>query len=130
MSSPKPEDASTHRNDKSINSELIKLQTFLKIIEKFSPGSITVHTKIGQSHVMGAIDPKNLCMTEHQLSSGYVIPGDVEITVVGFVPKRKVEKATFAGLAGEVDITALWKDFIGEVDIVIDPIAIYTEINT
>jgi hypothetical protein len=57
------------------------------------------------------------------------MPGDVEMTIVGFIPRRKIEKITFPGISGTIDMTEVWKGWTGEIDAVIEPIAIYTEIK-
>lgn len=101
----------------------------LKVIKTFSLGSLTIHTQLGISNAIGSINPKNLCMTKDQLRTAYILPGDVDVTVVGFIPRRKVGKINFPGIAGSIDFAELWKAFVGEVDIAIDPIAIYTEIS-
>ncbi len=101
----------------------------LKIIKAFSLGSITIHTKLDDSNIIGSINPEHLRMTRYQLRSAYIMPGDVEVTVVGFVPRRKIEKTNFPGIAGTIDMTKLWEIFVGEIDVVVDPIAIYTEIK-
>ena len=68
-------------------------------------------------------------MTREQLRSAYIMPGDVEVTVIGFLPRRRVEQTIFPGLAGTINITEILPVFMGEVDIAIDPIAISTEIR-
>ncbi|HYX15170.1 MAG TPA: hypothetical protein VE944_12535 [Nostoc sp.] len=114
-------------NQRKAKEQEIKIA--LKMLKAFSLGSITIHTKIGDSNAIGSINPENLCMTREQLRTGYIMPGDVEVSIVGFVPRRKVEKIDYPGMAGTIDMIELLTAFVGRVDIAIDPIAIYTKIN-
>ncbi|MEH2386141.1 MAG: hypothetical protein V7K14_10260 [Nostoc sp.] len=104
-------------------------KVMLQAIKLFSLGEITLHTKIGNSILISSLNVENLCMTKDQLRSTYVMPGDVETTIVGFVPKRRIEQTTFPGLAGTLNMAELWTQMAGEVQTVIDPLAIYTEIH-
>jgi hypothetical protein len=101
----------------------------LEIIKAFSIGSVTVNTNIGNSNLIGTINQEHLRITRDQLRSAYIMPGDVEMTIVGFIPRRGIEKITFPGLSGLIDMTEVWKAWTGEIDLVIEPIAIYTEIK-
>ncbi|MEH2300593.1 MAG: hypothetical protein V7K88_16725 [Nostoc sp.] len=101
----------------------------LQAVKLFSLGEITLHTKIGNSILISSLNVENLCMTKDQLRSTYVMPGDVETTIVGFVPKRRIEQTTFPELAGTINMAHLWTEMAGEVQTVIDPLAIYTEIH-
>lgn len=111
------------------NQGIAQMKVAMAMLKEFSLGSITVHTKIGNSNLVGSLNPAHLCMTRDQLRSAYVMPGDVEITVVGFVPRRKVEQIEFPGIAGSINMIELLNNLLGRVDIVIDPIAIYTEVH-
>jgi hypothetical protein len=102
----------------------------LKVIKIFSLGTITIHTHIGKSGVVGSINPENLCMTQDQLRTSYIMPGDVEATIVGLIPRRNLGTIDVPGLAGTINMTDIWRGLVGDVDIAIDPIAIYTEVNT
>lgn len=101
----------------------------LEIIKAFSIGSVTVNTNIGNSNIIGTINQEHLRITRDQLRSAYILPGDVEMTIVGFIPRRGIEKITFPGISGLIDMTEVWKAWTGEIDLVIEPIAIYTEIK-
>ena len=68
-------------------------------------------------------------MTLEQVRAGYIMAGDVEVTLVGFLPKRPNRNIQFPGLAGLIDMSAIWEGLIGKVDLTIDPIAIYSEIR-
>lgn len=109
--------------------EAYTTKVMLQAIKLFSLGEITLHTKIGNSILISSLNVENLCMTKDQLRSTYVMPGDVETTIVGFVPKRRIEQTTFPGLAGTLNMADLWTQMAGEVQTVIDPLAIYTEIH-
>ena len=105
------------------------LNLAIQAVKTFSLGEITFHTKIENSILVASLNPENLCMTKDQLRSGYVMPGDIEATIVGFVPKRRIEQTTFPGLAGQLNMVDLWNELTGSVQTVIDPIAIYTEVH-
>ncbi|MEH1842898.1 MAG: hypothetical protein V7L20_30210 [Nostoc sp.] len=113
--------------EEALQADAIKL--IFQAVKLFSLGEITLHTKIGNSILISSLNVENLCMTKDQLRSTYVMPGDVETTIVGFVPKRKIEQTTFPGLAGNLNMAELWTQMAGEVQTVIDPLAIYTEIH-
>ncbi len=57
------------------------------------------------------------------------MPGDVEVTIVGFSPERPNTGIKFPGLAGLIDMSEIWEGLIGQVDLTIDPIAIYSEMK-
>lgn len=101
----------------------------LELMKAFSIGSVTVNTNIGNSNLIGTINQEHLRITRDQLRSAYIMPGDVEMTIVGFIPRRGIEKITFPGVSGTIDMTEVWKGWSGEIDAVIEPIAIYTEIK-
>ncbi len=105
------------------------IKLMLQAVKKFSLGEITLHTRIDNSILISALNTKNLCMTKEQLRASYVMPGDVETTIVGFVPKRRIEQSSFPGIAGTIDMVEIWKQMAGDVQTVIDPVAIYTEIH-
>ena len=101
------------------------------VIENFSIGEITVHTHIENSGIISSLNPAYLCMTREQLRATYVMPGDTEVTIVGFSPKRSSQISSFSGIVEMIDHIApsLWKGFVGNVDFVLEPIAIYAETN-
>jgi hypothetical protein len=68
-------------------------------------------------------------MTLEQLRAGYIMAGDVEVTIVGFSPKRPNRGIQYPGLAGLMDMSEIWRGFVGQVDLTIDPVAIYIEIK-
>lgn len=111
------------------NQGIAQVKAGIATLKALSLGSITVHTKIGNSNLVGSLNPVHLCMTREQLRSAYVMPGDVEITVVGFVPRRKVEQIEFPGVTGSINMIDFLSNLLGKVDIMIDPIAIYTEVQ-
>ncbi len=99
----------------------------MEVVNTFSIGPITLHTHVGQLSLLASLNPEHLCITRDQLRAIYVMPGDVEITLVGFTPKRTLQPTAFPGVAGTVDMAELWQSLVGQVDLVIDPIAVYAE---
>jgi hypothetical protein len=101
------------------------------MIENFSIGEITVHTHIENAGIITSLNLAHLCMTREQLRATYVLPGDTEVTIVGFSPKRSSQTSSFTGMVGMIDHIApsLWQSLVGNVDFVLEPIAIYTETN-
>ncbi|MEH2464478.1 hypothetical protein [Nostoc sp.] len=67
-------------------------------------------------------------MTLNQLRAGYVLSGDVEVTIVGFTPRRSFKSTNFPGIVGQFDPKDLFQAFLGQVDLMIDPVAIYGEV--
>ncbi|WP_353929595.1 hypothetical protein WJM97_14925 [Okeanomitos corallinicola TIOX110] len=116
-------------NSQQKRNEENQLKFILEVIKVFSIGSVTVNTNIGNSNIIGTINPEHLCITRDQLRSAYIMAGDVEMTIVGFIPRRGIEKITVPGVSGSIDMTEVWEAWTGEIDLVIEPIAIYTEIN-
>jgi hypothetical protein len=117
------------QNSQQKKDEENQFKAGLEIIKAFSIGSVTVNTNIGNSNIIGTINQEHLRITRDQLRSAYILPGDVEMTIVGFIPRRGIEKITFPGISGLIDMTEVWKAWTGEIDLVIEPIAIYTEIK-
>ena len=101
------------------------------MIDNFSIGEITVHTHVENSGIITSLNPAYLCMTREQLRATYVMRGDTEVTIVGFSPKRSSENSPFTGMVEMIDHIApsLWESFVGNVDFVLEPIAIYAETN-
>lgn len=104
-----------------------KSKAFQRILNTFSVGTLTVQTHIEKKGVIASLNPDYLCMTREQLRATYVMPGDVEITIVGFYPKRISLNHSLTGIAGTMDLLPLWEGLVGKVDFVLDPIAIYAE---
>ncbi|QIR40619.1 hypothetical protein HCG51_30615 [Tolypothrix sp. PCC 7910] len=117
------------KNSQQKKNEENQFKATVEIIKAFSIGSVTVNTNIGNSNLIGTINQEHLRITRDQLRSAYIMPGDVEMTIVGFIPRRRIEKITFPGISGTIDMTEVWKVWTGEIDAVIEPIAIYTEIK-
>lgn len=117
------------QNPQQKKDEENQFKAALEVIKAFSIGSVTVNTNIGNSNLIGTINQEHLRITRDQLRSAYILPGDVEMTIVGFIPRRGIEKITFPGISGLIDMTEVWKAWTGEIDLVIEPIAIYTEIK-
>ncbi|MCW9680158.1 hypothetical protein FJR41_004930 [Dolichospermum planctonicum UHCC 0167] len=117
------------QNSQQKKDEENQFKAGLELIKAFSIGSVTVNTNIGNSNLIGTINQEHLRITRDQLRSAYILPGDVEMTIVGFIPRRGIEKITFPGISGLIDMTEVWKAWTGEIDLVIEPIAIYTEIK-
>ena len=103
------------------------IKNLAQVVQLFSIGPLTVQMQIENQNLVASLNPAHLCMTLEQLRAAYVMPGDVEITLVGFAPKRPIKKAVFPGIAGQMNMADLWTAFVGEVDLVIDPLVIYGE---
>lgn len=101
----------------------------ITIIKAFSFGPITVNIKTGNFDLVGSLNPEYLRATKEQFRTAYIMPGDVEMTIVGFMTKRVIEKTSFPGIGATIDMRGIWKEWMGNIDAVIEPIAIYTEIN-
>jgi hypothetical protein len=101
------------------------------MIENFSIGEITVHTHIENAGIITSLNLAYLCMTRDQLRAAYILSGDVEITIVGYSPKRASNSTSFTGVAAMIDQFApsLWQGLVGNVNFVLEPIAIYAETN-
>ncbi|MGM3305780.1 DUF6414 family protein [Anabaena sp. WFMT] len=117
------------QNSQQKKSAINTFKDSLNVIKAFSIGSVTVNTKVSNLHLIGSINQEYLRLTRDQLRSAYIMPGDVEMIIVGFIPRRNMEKITFPGLVGMLDLTGFWEFLGGEIDVVIEPIAIYTEIK-
>lgn len=106
-----------------------KIKSLSQLLKDFSIGNITIHIQTDSSTIATSLNPEYLCMTLEQLWAGYIMAGDVEVTIVGFSPKRPNRGIQYPGLAGSIDMSEIWKMFVGKVDLTIDPIAIYLEIK-
>ena len=122
-------DQTINKGSKQKKNEAQNFKALVEVIKVFSIGSVTVNTNIGDSNIIGTINPEHLCITRDQLRSAYIMPGDVEMTIVGFIPRRGIEKITVPGVSGSINMTEVWEALTGEIDLVIEPIAIYTEIK-
>jgi hypothetical protein len=114
-------------NDNDLTSQIEVFRFLMEVVNTFSIGPITLHTHVGQLSLLASLNPEHLCVTRDQLRAIYVMPGDVEITLVGFTPERTLQPTAFPGIAGTVDMAELWQNLVGQVDLVIDPIAVYAE---
>lgn len=103
------------------------LKNLSQIIRTFSIGHVTTHMQVGNLNLTASLNPKHLCMTLEQLRAGYAMPGDVEVTLVGFAPRRSTEQVNFPGFAGQLDMREIWSSLAGQIDLVVDPLAIYGE---
>jgi hypothetical protein len=56
----------------------------------------------------------------------YILPGNTEITIVGFLPKTRPQASSITGLAGQINMADYWKALVGDVNFVLEPIAIYS----
>jgi hypothetical protein len=61
-----------------------------------------------------------------QLRGMYILPGNTEITIVGFLPKTRPQASSITGLAGQINMADYWKALVGDVNFVLEPIAIYS----
>lgn len=116
-----------HNTRQAWGNDKKKMRGLAQLIRVFSLGPLTLNMQLGSISMSASLNPKHLCMSIHQLRAAYVMPGDVEITVVGFTPKRPSKLANFPGIAGQMNMGEMWAALAGEVDLVIDPVAIYGE---
>jgi hypothetical protein len=100
-----------------------------QILNICSIGEITAHLRIGDKTVVSSLNADHLVITIDQLRAMYILPGDVDVTIVGCLPQTRIQSNNMLGLAGGFDMGDLWKAMVGEVELVLDPIAIYTEIG-
>ncbi len=107
----------------------LQLNLVSQVLNIFSIGEITFHAHIGKLNLLASLNPDHLCVTREQLRAVYVMPGDVEMTIVGFRPNNTLQPTVFPGIAGQINVIDLWGQLVGKVDLVIDPIAIYAETN-
>ena len=123
-----PEQAFENNEDakEEIQSKIKSLSNLMKIL---SIGNITVHIQRENSTIAASLNTEYLCMTLEQLRAGYVIPGDIEVTIVGFSPNRPSNKINLPGFAGLIDLSEIWTQLVGQADLTIDPIAVYSEIK-
>jgi hypothetical protein len=106
-----------------------QLKGIRQILNIFSIGELTAHLQVGQKTIVSSLNKDHLVITIDQLRAMYILPGDVNVTVVGFLPQTRTQSSNLVGLAGSLDMGDLWKAMVGEVDLVLDPIAIYSEIG-
>lgn len=115
------------RRDLGGNQGKNNLKNLSQLIRTFSIGQITTHMQIGNHNLTASLNPNHLCMTLEQLRAGYAMPGDVEVTLVGYAPRRSTEQVNFPGVAGQIDMREMWSSLAGQIDLVVDPLAIYGE---
>jgi hypothetical protein len=106
-----------------------QLKGIRQILNIFSIGELTAHLQVGQTTIISSLNKDHLVITIDQLRAMYILPGDVNVTIVGFLPQTSTKSSNMPGLAGGFDMGDLWKGMVGEVDLVLDPIAIYSEIG-
>lgn len=107
-----------------------KLKQLSKLVRAFYMGPLTANLQAENLNFCTSLEPMHLCMTLDQLRAAYVMSGDVEVTIMGFAPKRMARQSNFPGIAGQIDTQEISKVMMGQVDVMIDPIAIYTKITT
>jgi hypothetical protein len=105
-----------------------ELQDFIHI---FSLENATLHLNVfNQVNIISSLDEKYFCMSPEQLKTSYIMSGDVEVIVVGLLPEKPNHNNKFGGIADQVDMKLIWQEIMGkEIDLVIEPLAIYTEIH-
>jgi hypothetical protein len=101
-----------------------QLKGIRQILNIFSIGEITAHLQVGRKTIVSSLNKDHLVITIDQLRAMYILPGDVCVTIVGFLPQTHTQSSNQVGLAGSLDMGDLWKAMVGEVDLVLDPIAI------
>ncbi|MGF1981401.1 MAG: hypothetical protein RMY30_038260 [Nostoc sp. CmiSLP01] len=102
-----------------------KLRVTAQLTRTFYMGPLTISMQIDDLNLCASLEPSHLCMTLNQLRAGYVLSGDVEVTIVGFTPKRPFQSNSFPGIVGQFNLQELFQIFLGQVDFMIDPLAIY-----
>ncbi|MEH2405236.1 hypothetical protein [Nostoc sp.] len=105
-----------------------RLKVIAQLTRTFYMGPLTINMQVNGSNLCASLEPNHLCMTLNQLRAGYVLSGDVEVTIVGFTPKRAFKSTNFPGIVGQFDPKELFQAFLGQVDLMIDPVAIYGEV--
>jgi hypothetical protein len=91
-----------------------------------SIGSVTAHFGVDTKSIVCSLNPEHFVITMDQLRGMYILPGNTEITIVGFLPKTRLQSSSVTGLAGQVNMADFWKVLVGDVDFVLEPIAIYS----
>lgn len=91
-----------------------------------SIGSVTAHLEVDTKRIVCSLNPDHFVITMDQLRGMYILPGNTEITIVGFLPKTRLQSSSVSGLAGQVNMADFWKVLVGDVDFVLEPIAIYS----
>jgi hypothetical protein len=91
-----------------------------------SIGSVTAHLEVDTKRIVCSLNPDHFVITMDQLRGMYILPGNTEITIVGFLPKTRLQSSSITGLAGQVNMADFWKVLVGDVDFVLEPIAIYS----
>jgi len=106
-----------------------ELKTAVKALDMFSLGSLTMQAKVDNANILASLNEEYLSITLDQLRASYIMPGDVNVIIVGVVAGEQNFSNHFSGLPGDMDMREILKAFVGKIDKVIDPIAIYTEIE-
>ncbi len=106
-----------------------ELKTAVKVLDMFSLGSLTMQAQVGSVNILASLNEEYLSITLDQLRASYIMPGDVNVIIVGVVAGQQNFSNHFSGLPGDMDMRELLEAFVGKIDKVIDPIAIYTEIE-
>jgi hypothetical protein len=102
------------------------MEMMLYMLNIFSIGSVTAHLEIDTKSIVCSLNPDHFVITMDRLRGMYILPGDTEITIVGFLPKTRLQSSNITGLAGQFNMSDLWKVLVGDVDFVLEPIAIYS----
>jgi hypothetical protein len=106
------------------------LELMLCLLNVCSVGSITAHLELGDKRILCSLNPEHFVITMDQLRGMYILSGDIEVTIVGFLNKRRLRSDNITGLAGQLDMTDLSKALIGDVDFFVEPIAIYSDFES
>lgn len=105
------------------------LKPLTEVLQTFSLGRLTLQMQYAGLMLMSSLNPGYLAITLDQLRAGYIMPGDIEIVIVGLAVGQQKRASTFPGVAGAVDMGAFWETLVGKIDVVIDPIAVYGELS-
>ncbi|HEY9828589.1 MAG TPA: hypothetical protein V6D19_24400 [Stenomitos sp.] len=97
----------------------------MKIVEVLAFDGITISINSHDINAVSSLNPEHLYVTREQLRVGYLMSNNPELTLIGFVPKRTDRNIQFPGIAEQFNIRDLLSNLLGEVDLAIDPLAIY-----
>lgn len=93
------------------------LKPLTEVLQTFSLGRLTIQMRCAGLTLMSSLNPGYLAITLDQLRAGYIMPGDVEVVIVGFAVGQQKRVSTFPGVAGAVDMGAFWETLVGKIGV-------------
>jgi hypothetical protein len=102
------------------------VESMRQMLNICSIGSVTAHFGVDTKSIVCSLNPEHFVITMDQLRGMYILPGNTEITIVGFLPKTRPQSSGITGLAGQLNMADFWKVLVGDVGFVLEPIAIYS----